>query len=115
MYAHKLAFEPALGRHSPGVLNVPDTLAFASEEGLTRVEFLGGAERFKVELSDRLNPLYEGVGLTRGAVGIALGAARVTSLRLRLRLKRSSTAHRLYYRGLPTPRRFLRRRRIGAH
>lgn len=96
LYAHKLAFDPRLGRHSPGVLNVLDTLALAAEEGLTRVEFLGGAERFKVELADRFEPLYEGIGMTNGAVGLAAAATRLRSVRLRLRLKRSPAARWIY-------------------
>jgi CelD/BcsL family acetyltransferase involved in cellulose biosynthesis len=107
MYAHKLAFDPAFGRCSPGVLTVLDTLELASEEGLTTVEFLGGAERFKVELADRFDPLYEGIGLTNGPLGPGFAAARVGSIRLRARMKASPKAQWLYHRGLGIPRRLL--------
>src|SRR2546430_17587521 len=68
LYAHKLAFDPRLGRHSPGVLNVLDTLALAAEEGLTRVEFLGGAGRFQGERCEPLPAPLEGGGRTTSAV-----------------------------------------------
>ena len=114
IYAHKLAFDPAFGRWSPGVLTVLDTLQLASEEGLTRVEFLGGAERFKVELADRFDPLYEGIGLTNGPLGPGLAAARVGSIRLRARLKASPRAQWLYHHALGIPRRLLANARAAA-
>jgi CelD/BcsL family acetyltransferase involved in cellulose biosynthesis len=107
MFAHKLAFDPAFGRCSPGVTAVLDTLALASEQGVKTVEFLGGAERFKVELADRFDPLYEGFGLARGLRGHALSRGRVAWTRGRLRVKSSPTAHWLYYRGLGPARRVL--------
>ena len=44
-------------------MNTLDTLRIAADEGLTSVEFLGGAERYKLELADRFEPLYQGLGL----------------------------------------------------
>ncbi len=38
-------------------------------EGARRVEFLGGAERYKLELADRLEPLYQGLGLASTRAG----------------------------------------------
>ncbi len=90
MYVHRLAFDPALSRYSPGLVNTLDTLQIASDEGLTRVEFLGGAERYKLELADRFEPLCHGLGLASGVHGRALHAAELGAIRLRLRLKRSS-------------------------
>jgi CelD/BcsL family acetyltransferase involved in cellulose biosynthesis len=57
MYVHRIAFDPAFGRHSPGLINTLDAIEAAAAEGVTRVEFLGGAERYKVELADHLEPL----------------------------------------------------------
>jgi CelD/BcsL family acetyltransferase involved in cellulose biosynthesis len=114
IFAHKLAFDPAYGRWSPGVLTVLDTLELASEEGLSTVEFLGGAERFKAELADRFDPLYEGIGLAHGPLGAGLAAARAGSIRLRKRMKASRRAQWVYYRGLGLPRRLLAGARVAA-
>ena len=43
----------------------------AADEGMTRVEYLGGGERYKLELSDGLSPLYHGFGLSSGVRGRA--------------------------------------------
>ena len=62
MCCHRLAFDPDLQRLSPGLVNRYDTLANAFGEGATRVEFFGGMERYKMELTDRTEPLHEGLG-----------------------------------------------------
>jgi CelD/BcsL family acetyltransferase involved in cellulose biosynthesis len=113
MYVYRLAFDPAYGRSSPGALNTNDALAAASEEGATMVEFLGGAERYKVEVADRFEPLYELLGLPRGLHGRAAVAGIEGGVRLRRRLKRSRRLHRLYYDGLVPARRALKRARTG--
>jgi CelD/BcsL family acetyltransferase involved in cellulose biosynthesis len=95
MYVHRLAFDPDLARYSPGLVNTLDALAAASGEGVRRVEFLGGAERYKLELADRFEPLYEAVGLARGP-GRVLARARVAAIRLRVWAKRSPLLSRLY-------------------
>ena len=53
----KLAFDPRFARYSPGFLNTLDMIEAAAAEGLTRVEFLGGPEQYKLVFSDRLDPL----------------------------------------------------------
>ena len=111
MYVHRLAFDPALARFSPGLVNTLDTIEAASEEGLTRVEFLGGAERYKTELADGFEPLCHGLGLTRGTRAHAVVAARLGAIRLRLRMKRSTTLHRLYMDGVAPLRRLTQRSR----
>ena len=75
MYVHRLAFDPGFSRWSPGLVNTLDAIESAAEEGLTRVEFLGGGERYKLELADGLSPLYHGFGLASGARGRAYAAA----------------------------------------
>jgi CelD/BcsL family acetyltransferase involved in cellulose biosynthesis len=97
MYVHRLAFDPAFSRYSPGLVNTLDTIQIASEEGLIRVEFLGGAERYKRELADRFEPLYQALGLASGVRGRALLEAELGVIRLRLRLKRSQRLRRLYF------------------
>ena len=63
MYFHELAFDPLLARWSPGQIATLDSIEAAAAEGARRVEFLGGAERYKLELADRLEPLHQGLGL----------------------------------------------------
>jgi CelD/BcsL family acetyltransferase involved in cellulose biosynthesis len=117
MYVHRLAFDPAYGRFSPGLVNTLDALEAASREGLTRVEFLGGAERYKIELADRLEPLHAGLGLAGTPLGRAVIDARLATIRLRRRLKRVAPLHRLYYERLGPMRRavmHLRESSVGA-
>jgi CelD/BcsL family acetyltransferase involved in cellulose biosynthesis len=97
MYVHRLAFDPALSRYSPGLVNTLDTIQIAADEGLSRVEFLGGAERYKRELADRFEPLCQALGLASGVRGHALLGAELGLIRLRLRLKRSPRLRRLYF------------------
>ncbi len=107
MYFHELAFDPALARWSPGQVATLDAIEAAAAEGARRVEFLGGSERYKLELADRLEPLYQGVGLASTSRGRAMAAAREASLHARLRLK-ETPAQRLYYEGLAPARRMAR-------
>jgi CelD/BcsL family acetyltransferase involved in cellulose biosynthesis len=111
MYVHRLAFDPDLARFSPGLVNTLDTIEAAAAEGLTRVEFLGGAERYKIELADGFEPLCHGLGLARNARARAVVSARLGMIRLRLRLKRSPSVHRLYMTGIAPARRLLSRSR----
>jgi CelD/BcsL family acetyltransferase involved in cellulose biosynthesis len=112
MYVHRLAFDPdpALARFSPGLVCTLETLRVASELGLERVEFLGGDERYKLELADHLEPLTQAIGLPRGPLAALVVHERVGVIRLRRRLKRSPLAQRLYVQGL-APLRRLRQRR----
>jgi CelD/BcsL family acetyltransferase involved in cellulose biosynthesis len=107
MYVHRLAFDPALARWSPGLVNTLDAIETAAAEGVKRVEFLGGGERYKIELADGLAPLYHGFGVVSGVRGRAFAAAHVGMIRTRLRLKRSPTLHRLYFERLAPVRRAL--------
>ena len=111
MYVHRLAFDPELARFSPGLVNTLDAIAAASDEGLERVEFLGGDERYKLELADRFEPLCHGFGAAAGARGRAYVAAHVNAIRLRMRLKRSERLRRLYFDGVAPVRRLSRRSR----
>jgi CelD/BcsL family acetyltransferase involved in cellulose biosynthesis len=113
MYVHRLAFDPALSRYSPGLVNTLDTIQIASDEGLTRVEFLGGAERYKLELADRFEPLGQALGLASGIRGRTLLEAELGLIRLRLRLKRSPRLRRLYFERL-APARLLAARTRSA-
>jgi CelD/BcsL family acetyltransferase involved in cellulose biosynthesis len=109
MYVHRIAFDPAYARLSPGLVNTLDAIEQAAAEGLTKVEFLGGAERYKIELADHLEPLYQGFGLAGSVRGKAAVATRVGVIRMRKQLKRSRTLRHFYFDGLAPARRALRR------
>jgi CelD/BcsL family acetyltransferase involved in cellulose biosynthesis len=111
MYVHRLAFDPAFGRYSPGLVNTLDTIEAAAGEGLTRVEFLGGAERYKIEFADRTEPLCHALGLAANTHARAAVAARLAMIRLRLRLKQSPTLQRFYLDGAAPIRRLAARSR----
>jgi CelD/BcsL family acetyltransferase involved in cellulose biosynthesis len=105
MYGYRLAFDPAFGRVSPGLLNTLDSIALAYEEGARRIEFLGGPERYKIDLADRFEPLYEAVGHAASIQGAAAVAARVGAIKTRRFLKRSPALRRFYFDGLAPARR----------
>ena len=114
MVVHNLAFDPEHARLSPGLVNTLDAIQAAADEGLTRVEFLGGDERYKLELADRFEPLSQGLGLAGTPQGHAVVAARTAAILARRRLKRSPALKRLYYEGLAPVRRRLARRAATA-
>lgn len=111
-YLYRLAFDPAFARCSPGIVTALESLAMVAEEGATRVEFLGGAEPYKVELADRFEPLHLGLGLPGSARGHAVIAARTAWFGLRERAKRSGLATQIYHRTAPARGRLARRRDI---
>jgi CelD/BcsL family acetyltransferase involved in cellulose biosynthesis len=90
-------------------VNTLDAIESAAEEGMTRVEFLGGGERYKVELADGFAPLYHGFGVASGMRGRAYAATQLAVIRTRLRLKRSPRLHRLYFEDLAPVRRAIQR------
>ncbi len=107
MYVHRLAFDPEVGRFSPGLVNTLDAIESAADEGLTRVEFLGGGERYKLELADGFAPLYHGYGVASGVRGRAYARAHLGAIHARRRLKRSERLHRFYFEGLAPARRLV--------
>jgi CelD/BcsL family acetyltransferase involved in cellulose biosynthesis len=107
MYFHELAFDPILARWSPGQIATLESIAAAAAEGARRVEFLGGAERYKLELADRLEPLHQALGLATTRRGRAAVAARTRAVHARRRLK-ETPARRFYYEGLGPARRIAR-------
>jgi CelD/BcsL family acetyltransferase involved in cellulose biosynthesis len=98
LYSHRLAFDPELARFSPGLLCTLAMVEQAAEAGVRRVEWLGGTEDYKLQLMDRFEPLYEGLGLARTPQGAAAVVGRLATIRLRRRLKRSPALRRLYLR-----------------
>jgi CelD/BcsL family acetyltransferase involved in cellulose biosynthesis len=81
MYVHRLAFDPALARLSPGAVTNLEAIRVASNEGLQRVEFLGGDERYKLELADGIEPLYQGIGMAATSRGRLAVSARMAGSR----------------------------------
>jgi CelD/BcsL family acetyltransferase involved in cellulose biosynthesis len=112
VYLHRLAFDPEFSRFSPGMINALDSLAAVADEGAKRIEFLGGAERYKVELADRFEPLHLGLGLAGSARGRSVVAARWRWLRLRELGKESKLAQKVYYGTAPARRRLRRKRDV---
>jgi CelD/BcsL family acetyltransferase involved in cellulose biosynthesis len=110
VFLHRLAFDPAYGRCSPGIVNAHNSLELAADEGAVKAEFLGGAERHKVDLADGFEPLYLGLGLPGSAKGRAAVAARSHWLHLRQRGRTSSLARTVYY-GTASARRHVMRKR----
>jgi CelD/BcsL family acetyltransferase involved in cellulose biosynthesis len=100
MLVHRLGFDPALARYSPGVVSTLETIRMAAEEGVSRVEFLGGNDRYKSELANRQEPLYEAVGLARNPWGALAARQQLATIWLRMRLKRSERLRRMYFAGL---------------
>jgi CelD/BcsL family acetyltransferase involved in cellulose biosynthesis len=109
MYFYRSGFDPAFARFSPGVLTTLASIEVGAREGAKRVEFLGGAERYKLELADRFDPMYEGFGLQASLRGAAAVRANLGVIRLRRQLKQSRTLHRFYMDGLAPARRLLGR------
>ena len=105
MCCHRLAFDPELARLSPGLVNRYEALENAFAEGVTRVEFFGGMERYKMELTDKTEPLHEALGLPGTLAGRAVVASRLNGIRFRRFLKRSPAIRRFYYEGLAPARR----------
>lgn len=105
MYVHRLAFDPAFARYSPGQIATLAAIEAAAEEGVRRVEFLGGGERYKMELADTQEPLYELVGFPTTRRGAAAAWLTRRSIETRLALKRSDRLHAIYFEGMRPVRR----------
>jgi CelD/BcsL family acetyltransferase involved in cellulose biosynthesis len=110
MYVHRLAFDPALARFSPGQVAILAAIGSAAEEGVTHVEFLGGNERYKLELADGNDPMHQVICWPRGIRGALGSKVAACSISARLRLKRSESLHKLYVDRLAPLRRALRSR-----
>lgn len=96
LYGLVMAFDPAFARYSPGSEALFSALEAAAGEGITRAEFLGAATGHKQEFTDRVEPIYQGIGGARTVRGRLCSEALAAGIRLRRRAKRSETARRLY-------------------
>jgi CelD/BcsL family acetyltransferase involved in cellulose biosynthesis len=109
MYLHRLAFDPELARFSPGQVTLLRAIADASAEGVRRYEFLGGNERYKLELADGLEPLHQVIGMPHGVLAHVATRALLLGINTRLRLKENEKLHHLYLQGLTPLRQALAR------
>lgn len=112
MYVHRLAFDPALARFSPGQVAILAAIGAAADEGITRIEFLGGNERYKLELADRTAPMHQIICWPRGIRGTIGSRVAAVAISARMRLKRSEALHKLYVDRLAPVRRLVRGRRV---
>jgi CelD/BcsL family acetyltransferase involved in cellulose biosynthesis len=111
MISCRRAFDPSFSQFSPGLLTMLRALEDASEEGLTRVEFLGGPEPYKLEFCDGFEPMHQGLGFASGARGRVVGRAELGMLGLRRKVRHSESLHRLYVDRLAPARRLAKRLR----
>ena len=96
-YGLNMAFDPAYARFSPGTDAKLLSLESAAADGVTRAELLGVAAEHKHRLTDRFEPIYQGIGLAQTLRGRGAVKALVSGIRLRRAVKHSKTAQRLYY------------------
>lgn len=98
LYGLVTAFDPAFARYAPGSEALYSTLEAAAGEGVTRAEFLGAATGHKQRFTDRVEPIYQGIGLAQTMRGRLGAEALEAGIRLRRQAKRSATARKLYAR-----------------
>ena len=96
LYGLVMAYDTAFARYSPGSEALYSTLEDAAGEGVSRAEFLGAATGHTQRFTDRVEPIYQGIGLARTARGRVGADALLAGIRLRRRAKTSETARRLY-------------------
>jgi CelD/BcsL family acetyltransferase involved in cellulose biosynthesis len=98
MYVYRLAFDPEIARYSPGLVATLAAIEAASHEGVKVVEYCGGGEPYKLDLSDGPDPMYQCVGFAQSLKGrIGARGARVV-LSTGLRVKRSPKLTSAYVR-----------------
>ncbi len=96
MYRYRTGFDPTFERGSPGWLALLRAIELASSEGATRVEYLGGREQYKLDLSHRQEPLLQYIGLATTVRGSLAAQSARQGTRLRMRLSRSDRLRALY-------------------
>jgi CelD/BcsL family acetyltransferase involved in cellulose biosynthesis len=97
-YGMNMAFDPAYARFAPGWDAKLLSLEVAAGEGVERAELLGATAPHKERVTDRFDPIYQGIGLPSTLRGRAAVALLVGGIRARRRIKQSATARRLYER-----------------
>jgi CelD/BcsL family acetyltransferase involved in cellulose biosynthesis len=109
MYVYRVGFDPAYARFSPGIVNTLGAIEAADEEGVERVEFRGGGERYKRQLADHIEPLHQAIGMSGSTRGHVAATVRAAQIHVFLSLKRSERVRHLYVERLAPARRIIRR------
>ena len=97
MSVHRLAFDPRFDSFSPGLLVTLQAIEEAAAEGMTRVAFLRGEERYKLQLAHRTEDLLWVAAFPQSGSARFICWYRNTRVRLRQRAKSSTRlrdAHR---------------------
>lgn len=95
-YGVTMAFDPAYRSFGPGMEAKLVSLEAAAAEGITRVELLGAAAAHKQRLTDRFEPIYQGIGLARTLRGRTAAEVLVGAIRIRRQIKRWPAAKRMH-------------------
>jgi len=95
-YGVAMAFDPAYAQFGPGLEAKLTSLEAAAAEGITRMELLGTDAPHKRPLTDRFEPIYQGIGLARTVRGRVASEGLLAAIHARRRLKHSQVARRLY-------------------
>jgi CelD/BcsL family acetyltransferase involved in cellulose biosynthesis len=103
-YGVAMAYDPAYAAFGPGLEAKLTSLEAAAAEGITRMELLGADAPHKRRLTDRFEPVHQGIGLARTLRGRAASEALLGAIHARRRLKQWPAAKRLYER-VPRPAR----------
>jgi len=111
MVGNGTGYDAQFASCSPGWLLMLAALEAAASEGADTVEFLGGDEPYKLQFADRLDPLYEAIGLPGSARGKVAATCMVRTIQLRRRLRESERLRHFYYDGLAPVRRARQRLR----
>ena len=96
MFCYRAAFDPEYARFSPGLLSLLAAIEQSAAEGVTTVELLGGTQPYKLEIADRIEQLYGGIGLSSGFRGRSYARVLALGYAFRNRLACSPLARRLY-------------------
>jgi CelD/BcsL family acetyltransferase involved in cellulose biosynthesis len=96
MYVYRLAFDPAIAKFSPGLIATLAAVEAAADEGVTAVEYCGGGERYKLELSDGPVPMYQCIGFAQTLKGRAGARSARAALSAGLWVKRSPRLRSAY-------------------
>ncbi|HEV3478325.1 MAG TPA: GNAT family N-acetyltransferase [Gaiellaceae bacterium] len=97
-YGLIMGYDPAYARFGLGAEAKLQSIEAAAEEGVTLVELLGADAEHKRRLTDRFDPIYQGIGLARTRRGRAAAETLLAGIRLRRAAKRSTTLKKVYYR-----------------
>jgi CelD/BcsL family acetyltransferase involved in cellulose biosynthesis len=95
-FFYRSAFDPAYYRSAPSILTALEAIKHAADDGCTAIEFLGGTQAYKLDLADRVEPLFVGFGLANGVRGALYSRMEATRLVLLSRLKRSRGLYNFY-------------------